>query len=446
MLIADSSARLPPHSPFPQLSGVPTQLHLALAQFKPKKGDYTANLARIGRLIADAASLSPRPHVVQLPETAFTGYFLEGGVREAAVTAGQLARDLDGAYRAAGGGKDAVAIDVVAGFYEIWQNSPYNSAMFVTIGGSEAPRIVHIHRKIFLPTYGMFDEERFVDRGLEIAAFDTTWGRAAMLVCEDAWHSLSGAIAALDGAQIVFVCAAAPARGLWPRVGEAPGPASVQRWDRLIRDIAEEHGIFATLTNLVGSEGGKMFGGGSFIVGPLGDVRGRAPVFEEALLQVSMDLADLTRTRADMPLLSDLRTTLPHLRAQLARVEEGRTVTLEFDDVKSAVRSPQPAAKSEQLRAGEDDRLPVVRPAAVDHAGPPSLDVDGSLTEKWLVQFIRDEMSRRGFDRAVVGISGGLDSAVTAYLAAAALGADKVLGLRLPYRSSRPGANALRLT
>ena len=60
--------------------------------------------------------------------------------------------------------------------------------MYVTLGAPATPVIYHVHRKVFLPTYGLFDEERFVERGHEIRAFDTPWGRAAMLVCEDAWH------------------------------------------------------------------------------------------------------------------------------------------------------------------------------------------------------------------------------------------------------------------
>ena len=191
-------------------------LHLALAQFKPRKGNYAANLDRIGRVLAQAAALDPRPDVVQLPETALTGYFVEGAVRDLAVTAGTLARDLNAAYlhAAPGGGP----LDVVVGFYETWQSTLHNSAMYVTLAAPDgddapAPVIRHVHRKHFLPTYGLFDEERFVERGFDIRAFDAPWGRAAMLVCEDAWHSLTGTIAALDGAQVVFVCAAAPARG-----------------------------------------------------------------------------------------------------------------------------------------------------------------------------------------------------------------------------------------
>ena len=404
-------------------------LHLSIAQFKPVKGDYLANIARIGEILAQAAVEQPRPAVVHFPETAPSGYFLEGGVRESAVTAGTLVRDLDGSYRAAS--RKAEPIDVVIGFYEVWRHTLYNSAMYATLGGS-APTVLHVHRKNFLPTYGLFDEERFVDRGHEIAAFDTSWGRAAMLVCEDAWHSITGAIVALDGAQAMFLCAAAPGRGPWPREDLIPGPASVARWDRLVRDIAEEHGMFVSLANLVGSEGGKMFSGASTLAGPHGDIRARAPVFEESLLLATVDLADLTRSRSDMPLLSDLRTAAPHLRVQLERAERRGPVTLEYDPAASV------GSKATGVKASGKSRsvLPIHRSERDTGAGPPSLDIDAPLTERWLVEFIRDEMKRRGFTKGIVGISGGVDSAVTACLAAKALGPEHVIGVRMPYRTS----------
>jgi len=267
-------------------------VHLAIAQIKPRKGDYRGNLRRLGRLFADLDHLEPRPMVLALPETALSGYFLEGGVRDNAVTAGTLARDLDAAYRAAV--TTPRTLDVTLGFYEVWENKLYNSAMYVTLG-SGPPQVRHVHRKMFLPTYGLFDEERFVERGRDIRAFDTSWGRAALLVCEDAWHSMTATIAAIDGAQIVFVCAAPPARGVWPKGDDVPGPASVSRRDRLTRDIADEHGVYVSLSNLVGSEGGKLFPGASMLAGPKGDVRGRAPLWEEAILSATVELADVTR-------------------------------------------------------------------------------------------------------------------------------------------------------
>src|SRR5439155_811777 len=80
--------------------------------------------------------------------------------------------------------------------------------------------VKHVHRKVFLPTYGVFDEERFVERGHEVRAFDTRFGRAAILICEDAWHSLTATIAALDGAQLLILPSASPARGTGKTEGE----------------------------------------------------------------------------------------------------------------------------------------------------------------------------------------------------------------------------------
>ena len=152
-------------------------LTLALAQFRPRKGAYDANLRRIAGLLAQAATLDPRPDVVAFPETALTGYFVEGAVRDLAVPAERLAAELDQAYRAAAGA-DAPALDVVVGFYEVWRNTLHNSALYASVGGDSpaAPTIRHVHRKNFLPTYGLFDEERFVERGHALRAFDTPWG------------------------------------------------------------------------------------------------------------------------------------------------------------------------------------------------------------------------------------------------------------------------------
>jgi predicted amidohydrolase len=289
---------------------VSVPLRLAIAQFQPRKGSYPFNLARIRTLFGQVAALSPRPDTLCLPETALSGYFVEGGVEEVAVTTGRLANDLDRAWRSAA--PDGGSLDVVVGFYERWEHTLHNSAVYLRVGSTPGGDVRHVHRKLFLPTYGMFDEHRFVEPGLDVRAFDVPWGRAAILICEDIWHSLTSTIAALDGAQVLFICSAAPARGVHPRSDGTSGPTSVSRWERLVRDLAEEHGIYAVLCNLVGSEGGKSFQGGSMLVGPHGDVRARAPVMEEALMLADIDLDDLGRARADTPLLADLRAQLPH--------------------------------------------------------------------------------------------------------------------------------------
>lgn len=407
---------------------------LALAQFHPRKGDYAGNLARIAGMLAQAATIEPRPQLVCFPETALSGYFLEGGVREHAVTAGRLAADLHGAYG------DGPAVDVCVGFYEVWRNKLYNSAMYVSLGEA-IPLVRHVHRKVFLPTYGLFDEERFVERGLEIRAFDTPWGRAALLVCEDVWHSLTGTIAALDGAQLIIVPTAPPARGAGPKQDGIPGPASVSRWERLARDMADEHGIYVALVHLVGSEGGKQFPGAALLAGPKGEVRTRGPLWEEALVIAQVDLDDVTRARADVPLIADLETMVPHLTDALLKVQASAPHLLRFDGMEeiAASASGDGAATEPRRRSNSSATVAavqVVRDQAL--SGPTTLEIDAALAEDWLVRFLRDEMQRRGFERAVVGVSGGVDSAVTAYLAARALGAANVIGVRMPYRTSSP--------
>jgi NAD+ synthetase len=412
-------------------------LRLAIAQFQPRKGSYPVNLARIRALLSQVAALDPRPDILCFPEAAMSGYFVEGGVEEVAVSAGQMAIDLDNAWRSAAPGSGP--LDIIVGFYERWEHTLHNSAIYVRAGGPEGPEVLHVHRKVFLPTYGLFDEHRFVEPGHDVRAFDVPWGRAAVLICEDAWHSLTGTIAALDGAQVVFVCSAPPARGIQPGENGVQGPASVTRWERLMRDIAEEHGVYAVLASLVGSEGGKSFQGGSLVVGPHGDIRARGPVLDEALIIAEIDLDDLARARADAPLLSDLRAQLPALEHAITRARNGeRSAPSRYDIPRDAPPSAAPVTAA----APAAEVMPVVFAPGNGRGAPPPLTIDPELTTRWLAGFIRDEMDRRGFADAVIGLSGGVDSAVTAALATHALGAGHVHAVCMPYRTSHPDSLA----
>src|SRR5439155_17109246 len=128
-----AAARRSPFAPLPYSMAL---VHIAIAQIKPRKGDYRGNLGRLKGLFVQLDQLDPRPMVLSLPESALTGYFLEGGVRDNAVTAGTLARDLDVAYREAV--TSVRPLDVTLGFYEVWNNKLYNSAMYVTLGSGGA--------------------------------------------------------------------------------------------------------------------------------------------------------------------------------------------------------------------------------------------------------------------------------------------------------------------
>ncbi len=396
-------------------------IRLALSQFRPTKGEYSDNVARIGAVLTQAAQLDPKPELVVFPETATSGYFVEGGVKELAVTAGTLARDLAAAYQ-------GPEIDVVVGFYERFQNHIYNSALYATLKPKK-PGVRHVHRKVFLPTYGVFDEERFVDRGQDgVRSFETGWGgKAAILICEDAWHSLAATVAALQGAQLIIVPSASPARGLGEEEdceGETL-PASVVRWERIVRGIAEEHGVFVALANLVGFEGGKGFPGASAVIDPTGQIIARGPLFEEALLTADIDLDSLTTARSDSPLLADLQSALPVLTKSLSGDKHDQKVR--FDPATNGTPTHD---------ARRTTHVDVVARRQPD-ADP--LAIDAELTRKWLVSFLKDELvRRRGFNKGVVGLSGGVDSALTAFLAAAALGKENVIGVRMPYRTSSP--------
>src|SRR5438128_2906491 len=400
-----------------------------IAQLRPVKGEYAANLERLGGVLARVAELDPPVELLITPEGSMSGYFVEGGVRDVAVTAGTLFRDLATRHEAVGGKR---SLDVAVGFYEVFQNRFYNSCLYATLGGPDAG-VKHVHRKVFLPTYGVFDEERFVERGHEVRAFDTRFGRAAILSCEDAWPWLTATIAALDGAQLVILPSASPARGTGKTEGEGESlPASVVRWERIVRNIAEEHGVFVVYASLVGFEGGKGFPGGSLVVLPSGEIALRGPIFEEAVLTADLDFDLITQARADAPLLADLEVNLPHLIKNLGMRDAGsgrrKRRAVKFDPAVNgahASRIPHPASRIHVVGKGVEEGDP--------------LAIDPELARRWLVSFLKDEVVvRRGFQKGIVGLSGGVDSSLTAFLAAEALGRENVIGVRMPYRTSSP--------
>ncbi len=283
-------------------------MSLTLAQFAPRKGDVDANLRTIEGIFRSLESeAADFPDVVVFPETCLSGYFVEGAAREVALSAEELNRRLQKIARAACGRK-ATSFDVVIGFYEDDGGKLYNSAAYLTLGPSGGLR--HIHRKLFLPTYGIFDEERFVSRGRSINAFDTPHGRACVLICEDACHAVSLTVAALRGAQVIYIPSASPGRGL-----EASEPANVRLWRDITRVAAAEHGVFVAYAGLIGFEGGKGFTGASKIVGPFGDLRIEAPFDSAAIARATISLQDVSVARAALPALGDLESNLAEFSA-----------------------------------------------------------------------------------------------------------------------------------
>ncbi len=274
----------------------------ALVQFKPHKSQLSQNLERLSKVIAQLEGESV--DVLTLPETALTGYFLQGGVREQALTAGELLELLQGAVERAG---RTDPLDLCLGFYERDGGDFFNSAMYAEFN-TENAGVRHVHRKLFLPTYGVFDEERYVSRGWRLDAFSTRFGRAGMLICEDAWHASAAAVLALKGADVLYIPTASPVRDL-----TGAEPVSARRWEDTAKGIAAEHGVYVLTTCLSGFEGGKGFSGMSHMMDPYGVVVAKGELFDEQIIVTDVHLESIQAARYESPLLADLRANLPEL-------------------------------------------------------------------------------------------------------------------------------------
>lgn len=268
---------------------------VAAIQFSPVKGRVADNLDRIAELARSAAEQGA--DVCVFPESATCGYVLEGAAGEHALTADEL---FDG-LRQRLSGIDS-SIDLLVGFYESSGGQPHNSAGYMQFG-PVGERLIHVYRKFFLPTYGVFDEERFHSRGKELGLFDTRFGKFGVLICEDVWHSVLGTLLAVGGAEILLVPSASPARGF-----SDDKPGNVLRYERMLRGISEEHGMYAVASMLTGFEGGKGFSGGSMVFDPFGSLLAQCPVGEEAMVLAEIDLAQVELARTRTPLVGDLRS------------------------------------------------------------------------------------------------------------------------------------------
>jgi N-carbamoylputrescine amidase len=283
---------------------VPVRLRAALLQTKPAKGQYARNLADAGEAFAQLAG--DPPDLVVLPEAGLTGYFLEGAVYDLALPAAAFARDLARTWRQACGER----VDIAAGFFENDGGTYYNSAVYVEVE-PKSERVVHVHRKMFLPTYGVFDEERFLSRGHKLGVFETRFGAMSLLICEDACHAIVPTMAAIKGARIVIVPSASPGRGI---EGDGDGELeSVTHWREMLHLAALEHGIYIIYAGLTGFEGGKGMTGSSCVVDPRGRIVVQAPPAEACIVRADLDLREIDLARASLPLLGDLEAVLPDL-------------------------------------------------------------------------------------------------------------------------------------
>ena len=279
-----------------------SELTVGLAQIHPTLGDVRRNLDLHLEWIERA-----REQGVQLlcfPELSLTGYTLRDLVPEVAMPATEDSPVLAKLLAASRN------LDLLVSFVEEDERHRYYIAAAYLAEG----HIVHVHRKVYLPTYGMFEEGRFLAAGDRFRAFDTQYGRVGILLCEDFWHMSSPYALWMDGADILLLASASPGRGL--------SPDAALGSSRSVEIINQSYATFLTdfvvHCNRVGFEDGLNFWGGSTLFGPDGRLVAQAPYFEEALLTASLDLGALRRVRLQLPLLRDERAEL--LGRELERI------------------------------------------------------------------------------------------------------------------------------
>ena len=268
-------------------------LRVALAQIRPRLGDVAHNLAT--HLEYADRAVKAGCNIVVFPEQSLTGYFLSDLVADVAVPRddSSLAPILDAS-------RD---IDIIFGFIERTADHRFVPAAACASGG----RLLHVHQKVYLVTYGLFDEARDLAPGRHVRAFDTDYGRQAMLVCEDLWHPTSAALAAADGADVIVGLSSSPGRGVG---GGASELGSAETWHALNRLYAQMLVCFMVHVNRVGFEDGVNFWGGSEVVAPDGTCLARAPDFEEAFIVADLPDSLLRRQRTRLPLRRDANIEL----------------------------------------------------------------------------------------------------------------------------------------
>lgn len=311
-------------------------MKVALAQVEPEAGGVPANLAlhleRIDQAVSEGADL------IVFPELSLTGDKTGPYEPGTALTLNSQAL--------AEIGEASQKIDVVLGLTERGETNlydRYNSAYYFSNGA-----LIHRHRKLFLVTYGVFDEGKHFVPGYNLQAFDSRLGRVCMLVCNDIWHLSIPYLAALDGAEMILVLASS-ARDTLGEYLSIP-----TTWEHINRAVSATAGCYTIYVNRVGerqdAHGTYPYWGGSEIIGPRGEVIVKAPYDQEALVYGDVSPERVGEQRFGAPILRDARLWI--LRQELDRLAEKRSgaVSLDGSSVKLDSEGPGARGKTQDRR------------------------------------------------------------------------------------------------
>lgn len=285
----------------------------ALAQIDCTVGDLNANLQHHLKAVDKAKQQGAQ--LVVFPELSLTGYTLRDLAWDLALDPFEDKR-LD-PLRAA-----SKEISIALGFVESASNHGiYNSAMFLEDG-----TIRHIHRKIYPPTYGMFEEGRYFSRGDNVVAFDSKLGRFGMLICEDMWHVSLPYLLAYDGAEVILSLTASPSR-MSPGSQEMANAQVNHEHHRTYARLLSSYVVFC---NRVGYEDGVNFWGGSCIVTPGGVMAGSARFFKEDIVLADMDSLEIQRARRFSRHFLDEDLAMTHRALARVRATKGLNTSEDF--------------------------------------------------------------------------------------------------------------------
>jgi predicted amidohydrolase len=277
---------------FGELDDLTQERIVAVGQLRPKLGQVEENIQKHLELIEEANR--KRADLVVFPELGLTGYQLQDLTLDVArpIDDGQIQR-LIAASR---------SIDVSFSFVEESSDHRfYIASVYASMG-----EIIAVHRKVYLPTYGMFDEARYFAAGEDFHVARGQLGSVGTMICEDAWHVTSPYLLAQGGADILLLPASSPSR-----LGhEADTFGSHSFWKQLLRTYAQLFGVHIIFANRVGFEDGLGFFGGSMVTGPTGEILAEAPILEEHLIVANIDLSAVRRARFQTPILRDERPEL----------------------------------------------------------------------------------------------------------------------------------------
>ncbi len=270
------------------------KLTIGLSQINTVLGHVEANLEK--HLAVAREAVQQGVDLLVFPELSLTGYVLQDLVPTLAhrpTADDPVFKPLLEASR---------KLDLIAGFVEVDERRRfYIAAAYLSRG-----EVVHVHRKVYLPTYSMFDEGRFFAWGDSVRAFDTRFGRVGMLICEDFWHASPPYLLWLDGADLLVHMSASPGRGL-----NGSDRLESAAWvDHINAAYASLFTAFVAHANRVGYEDGLNFWGGSTLYDPTGKLLAEGPMHQEALTLGEIDMGMLHHTRARLPLLRDERPQL----------------------------------------------------------------------------------------------------------------------------------------